>query len=172
MIMVGNQMRQIGYEISFAFLLAMSSIMMTSQAIADIAIQNPVARQSISLNGKWDTIVDPYENGYYNHRYEESDSGYFKNAKPNGPSDLVEYDFTTSPKLNVPGDWNTQDDKLFWYEGTIWYHRDVELTPDANQQYLLYFGAVNYKAIVYVNGIKAGIHEGGFTPFNLTSAHR
>ena len=30
---------------------------------------------------------------------------------------MVEYDFDTAPKLKVPGDRNSQDDKLFFYEG-------------------------------------------------------
>src|SRR5689334_23211126 len=110
-------------KIQSGLLLAALLAIVAQPALADMAIQNPDTRNQISLDGRWDTIVDPYENGFYNHRYEESDSGYFKNAKPKGPADLVEYDFATSPKLNVPGDWNTQDDKLFLYEGTIWYHR-------------------------------------------------
>ena len=67
-------------------------------------IQNSNARQSISLNGEWRVIVDPYENGFYNHRYEEKSDGYFKNAKPREPSELVEYDFSVSQTLDVPGD--------------------------------------------------------------------
>jgi beta-glucuronidase len=141
--------------------------LLSAHAYADLAIQNPPAFPSISLDGQWDRIVDPYENGYYNHRYEESDNGYFMNAKPSSPSDLVEYDFAKSPKLNVPGDWNTQDDTLFLYEGTIWYHCDVEVKLQPDLDYLLYFGAVNYRATVYVNGKKAGIHEGGFTAFQF-----
>jgi beta-glucuronidase len=138
-----------------------------TQAFADIAIQNPDSRNAIILDGRWDTIVDPYENGYYNHRYEESDKGYFKNAKPANPSDLVEYDFARSPKLNVPGDWNTQDEKLFLYEGTIWYHRDFDIGKKTDQKYVIYFGAVNYHATVYLNGKKVDVHEGGFTPFQF-----
>jgi beta-glucuronidase len=136
-------------------------------AHADLAIQNPQAFPSISLDGQWDRIVDPYENGYYNHRYEESPRGYFLNARPNNPSDLVEYDFDASPKLNVPGDWNTQEDRLFLYEGTVWYHRDVEVKLQPDLDYLLHFGAVNYRATIYVNGKKVGVHEGGFTPFQF-----
>jgi len=150
-----------------SLLLAFLSLLSAHTALAEVALQNPAARAGFDLDGKWDIIVDPYENGFYNHRYEESANGYFKNAKPSTPEDLVEYDFASSPKLNVPGDWNTQDDKLFWYEGTIWYHRDIQLTIDRSQQYFLYFGAVNYKAIVYVNGKKVGAHEGGFTPFQF-----
>jgi beta-glucuronidase len=140
---------------------------MANSATADLAIQNPDSRNSILLDGRWDTIVDPYENGYYNYRYEESDTGFFKNAKPATISDLIEYDFSNSPKLKVPGDWNTQDDKLFLYEGTLWYHRDFDIGKKSDQQYSVYFGAVNYNATVYLNGEKIGTHEGGFTPFQF-----
>ena len=143
------------------------SIFIVNNTQADFAIQNPDSHTAISLDGRWDTIIDPYENGFYNHRYEESENGYFKNAKPANPSDLVEYDFSRSPKLSVPGDWNTQDEKLFLYEGTIWYHRDFDIGKKLDQQYLVYFGAVNYYATVYINGKKIGEHEGGFTPFQF-----
>ncbi len=144
-----------------------NTLVMSATTLADIAIQNPDSRNAISLDGRWDTIVDPYENGFYNHRYEESDKGYFKNAKPANPGDLVEYDFARSPKLNVPGDWNTQDDQLFLYEGTVWYHRDFDIGKKTDNRYAIYFGAVNYHATVYLNGKKLGVHEGGFTPFQF-----
>ena len=91
--------------------------------------------------------------------------GYFINEKPKRPSDLVEYDFDACPTMRVPGDWNTQDEQLFLYEGTVWFKRDFDYTPREGQRALLYFGAVNYEAIVYVNGKKAGRHVGGFTSF-------
>jgi beta-glucuronidase len=130
-------------------------------------IQNSEARRTISLNGEWHVIVDPYENGYYYHRYEEKPDGYFKNAKVRDPSDLIEYDFSKSPSLKVPGDWNSQDDKLFWYEGTVWYQKDFAVRKQSGKRYVLYFDAVNYAAIVYVNGQKVGRHEGGFTAFQF-----
>jgi len=70
------------------------------------------SRHTIDLNGRWQYIIDPYENGYYDYRYQPSPNGYFKNAKPQSPSDLIEYDFDASPQLNVPGDWNSQDQRL------------------------------------------------------------
>ena len=33
----------------------------------------------------------------------------------------------------VPGDWNSQDDKLFWYEGTIWYRTRFDFAPARRQ---------------------------------------
>jgi len=148
------------------FFLSLTTLFVNG-AQADIAMQNPDSRNGILLDGRWDTIIDPYENGFYNHRYEESEKGYFKNAKPANSSDLVEYDFARSPKLSVPGDWNTQDEKLFLYEGTIWYHRDFDVGKKTDQVYAVHFGAVNYHATVYVNGKKIDTHEGGFTPFQF-----
>jgi beta-glucuronidase len=130
-------------------------------------IQNSQQRTNISLNGEWNRIIDPYENGYYNHRYQVNENGYFKNAKANSPADLVEYNFDAAPTLKVPGDWNTQEDELFLYEGTIWYHKRFSLDKKQDKHYFIHFGAVNYKAIVYVNGEKVGEHEGGFTPFQF-----
>jgi beta-glucuronidase len=130
-------------------------------------VQNPHARSGISLDGQWSRIVDPFENGYYNHRLEPHEDGYFSNRQQQQPSELIEYDFAASPKLDVPGDWNSQEKELFFYEGTIWYQRDFSLDKQPGRRYLLYFGAVNYQAIVYVNGIRVGEHEGGFTPFQF-----
>ena len=45
--------------------------------------------------------------------------------------------------------------------------RDFNYTRKSGHRAILYFGAVNYDAVVYVNGKKVGHHEGGFTPFNF-----
>ena len=130
-------------------------------------IANTEGRKTVSLDGQWQTIVDPYESGYYNYRYQPSDNGYFKNAKPKSKTDLIEYDFDSSATLNVPGDWNTQSDQLFFYEGTVWYKKSFEYVRKPNTRLFVYFGAANYFADVYLNGEKIGQHEGGFTPFNF-----
>ena len=129
------------------------------------APQSVYGRQYVSLNGEWNYIVDVQEQGYYDYRMNPTPWGFFRNAKPQRPSDLVEYDFDASPTMHVPGDWNTQDERLFFYEGTIWMKRDFQYQQQAGKRALLYFAAVNYEAIVYVNGKKVGRHVGGFTPF-------
>ena len=143
-------------------------------SLADPTMQNVYARKSYTLNGKWRTIVDPYENGYYNYRREAFDAtpnptqGYFLDRKPKDPSDLVEYDFDSSPVLDVPGDWNSQNDKLFYYEGSVWYRTKFDFAADpAGKRQFLHFGAANYQADVYLNGTKLGRHIGGFTPFEF-----
>jgi beta-glucuronidase len=134
-------------------------------------IQNVLSRPGMTLAGKWNVIVDPYENGYYDYRRQPFDAttpprgGYFLDRKPADRSDLVEYDFDTSPTLTVPGDWNSQEDRLFYYEGTVWYRRKFDYTPAADKRVFVHFGAANYQADVYLNGRKLGRHIGGFTPF-------
>src|SRR5205823_7901949 len=130
-------------------------------------IANTDGRKTISLDGQWRTIIDPYETGYYDYRYQPSADGYFKDTKPKTKSDLIEYDFDTSESLKVPGDWNTQEERLLFYEGTIWYKKAFDYQRKENTRLFVYFGAANYIADVYLNGQKLGRHEGGFTPFNF-----
>jgi beta-glucuronidase len=143
------------------------TISITVHAQSPGLIANTDGRKSVSLDGQWKTIIDPYESGYYDYRYQPSTSGYFKDAKPKTRSDLVEYDFDTSESLQVPGDWNTQQDRLLFYEGTIWYKKSFDYHLNPNTRLFVYFGAANYLADVYLNGQKLGRHEGGFTPFNF-----
>jgi len=137
------------------------------------AIQNIQARKIQSLNGKWNYIVDPYENGYYDYRHEPFDQsktgtgGYFDDKVQKDKSELIEYDFDHSPQMNVPGDWNSQSEKLELYEGNVWLRKKFDAKPEKGKRYFVYFAAVNYEAHVYLNGKKLGVHKGGFTPFQF-----
>ncbi|WP_297761203.1 glycoside hydrolase family 2 protein [uncultured Muriicola sp.] len=140
---------------------------------------NAYHRTTHSLNGNWKYIVDPYENGFYNYRLEafedQKDPGknaFFTNSKPSNKSELVEYDFDLSDSILVPGDWNTQKEKLFYYEGTVWYKKSFDYRKtDATNRVFVYFEASNYQTDVYFNGTKLGRHVGGFTPFNYEVTH-
>lgn len=50
----------------------------------------------------------------------------------------------------------------------LWYSRSFEV-PVAwkNKNVLLHFGAVDWKADIWVNDVKVGSHTGGFTPFSF-----
>jgi beta-glucuronidase len=70
--------------------------------------------------------------------------------------------------MNVPGDWNSQSEQLLYYEGSIWYKHSFEYEKSAPEnRVFIHFGAVNYRADVYLNGHKLGTHTGGFTPFSF-----
>jgi beta-glucuronidase len=122
-------------------------------------IQNIHSRKIENLDGQWHYQIDPYGTG---------ESGkYYLNRKPSSASDFVEYDFSASPTLEVPADWNSQDPRLLYYEGIIWYERDFNVQPNSAKRYFLHLGSVNYEAEVYLNGKKLGKHSGGFTPFEF-----
>jgi len=129
-------------------------------------------RKTMSLNGKWQYIMDPYETGFYNYRYKERNESdreaYWNSDIPDNKTDRKEHGYSDKYILTVPGDWNHQEPKFLYYEGTVWYKKafDFSKSNPSNRVYL-YFGAVNYRADVYLNGKKLGMHAGGFTPFNF-----
>lgn len=132
-------------------------------AVAEPAPSNLIAnisgRTTINLDGTWNSIMDPYETGLR--------MRFYQNAKARDKRDLAEYNFDTSEKLKVPGDWNTQRDTLLFYEGPVWYQRYFAYAKRPHTRVFLYFGAANYATRVWLNGQKVGEHTGGFTPFNF-----
>ena len=137
------------------------------------AVQDPGARMALNLDGKWNAIVDPYDTGYYNHRYQpynaaaDPTGGFFNDHAPADKSELVEYSFDRSPALTVPGDWNSQDPRLQLYEGAVWYRRKFDFAPKAGERVFLHVGAANYESEVYLNARMLGRHTGGFTPYDV-----
>ena len=53
-------------------------------------------------------------------------------------------------------------------ENVVWYHRSFDI-PAAweGRKVLLHFGAVDWKSEVWINDVKVGTHEGGYTPFSF-----
>jgi beta-galactosidase/beta-glucuronidase len=52
------------------------------------------------------------------------------------------------------------------YHPVVWYRLETAVaTPRAGERLLLHFGAVDYRATVWVDGLLVGRHEGGHTPF-------
>ena len=53
-------------------------------------------------------------------------------------------------------------------ENELWYQREFTVPSNwKNNRVLLHFGAVDWKADVWVNDIKVGHHTGGYTPFSF-----
>ena len=53
-------------------------------------------------------------------------------------------------------------------QNVVWYHRSFEVPADWNgKNVLLHFGAVDWRAEIFINDIKIGMHEGGYTPFSF-----
>ena len=134
---------------------------------APVVLTGADRRPALSLNGKWASIVDPYFSGLFSFHHQEKKNGWFLNQKAKaGDPFPIEYDFNKAPKLKVPGDWNTQRESLFFYEGPMWYERDFTYQPKEHTRIFLHVGAANYKSWFWVNGKKVCEHEGGYTAFN------
>jgi beta-glucuronidase len=134
---------------------------------APIVLTGADRRPATSLDGDWGAIIDPYFSGLFSFHHVEKTNGWFLNqkAKP-GDAFPIEYNFATAPKLKVPGDWNTQRESLFYYEGPVWYERDFTYQPKEHTRIFLHLGAANYRSWFWVNGQKVCEHEGGFTAIN------
>lgn len=142
----------------FAITFALSFLAMTGVRAQDL-IANVYGREMQSLNGKWDAVVDLYDQGRKNKIY--------LNRKPEGKTDFYEYAFENGLRLDVPSDWNSQTPELKYYEGTVWYARRFDAPRQDGRRLFLHFGAVSYRCRVYLNGEEIGSHEGGFTPFQI-----
>ena len=66
--------------------------------------------------------------------------------------------------------WNAQFDDLRDYFGVAWYKTTFEMPKGRTPHVLIRFGAVDYAAEIYVNGHRAGAHEGAYTPFSVDVA--
>ncbi|MEL7587854.1 MAG: sugar-binding domain-containing protein [Prolixibacteraceae bacterium] len=53
-------------------------------------------------------------------------------------------------------------------ENELWYQRSFTVPANwKNKQILLHFGAVDWRTEVFINNVKIGSHQGGYTPFSF-----
>ena len=109
-----------------------------------------VRERWLCLNGKWHFDFDDQNQGLK--------EKWFNDGKQLSKEINVPYAYQT-PASGI----NSQE-----YHEVVWYARDFEV-PDKwrEDRILLHFGAVDYEATVWVNGIVAGKHEGGYVPFSF-----
>lgn len=91
---------------------------------------------------------------------------------------LVAYDDSSWDKINLPHTWNVHDpsDEVSGYwRGIGWYRKHFGLSPDlSGKRLVLEFEGANQVSEVWVNGVRLGIHRGGYTGFewDITSVAR
>jgi beta-galactosidase/beta-glucuronidase len=106
--------------------------------------------QWLNLNGSWEFEFDD-DNAGLAGKWELGGRKFSRNI-------LVPYCFES--KLSGIGDTG--------YHRWVWYRRAFTVPPEwKGRRLLLHFGAVDYRATVWVNGREAGSHTGGFTPFTF-----
>ena len=121
------------------------------------------SRSKQTLNGTWHYIVDPMDNGLP----ESIFGGFPKNKIQKDGMELIEYNFEKAKQLQVPGAWNSQDEKLFFYRGSVWFYKKFTFTHKSNSLTHLYFGGGNFRTKVFLNGHSVGEFIGGYVPFNF-----
>ena len=59
-------------------------------------------------------------------------------------------------------------EKTVGKDSLLWYNRTFNIPKNRKgKRILLHFGAVDWRSDIYVNGLKAGSHEGGYDPFTI-----
>ncbi len=103
----------------------------------------------VTLNGEWDFAYDDADAGR-RERWHERD-------------DVFDRTITVpfAPESRLSGIGETGEHPY------LWYRRDFDIAaPSAGQRVILHFGAVDYVATVWVNGLLAASHTGGHVPFS------
>lgn len=107
------------------------------------------SRRAVSLDGMWKFQLDWEGNGRENGWYEGL-------PKPDLiPVPASFQDFYTEKEIRE-------------FTGDLWYETDFFLPEEwQGNEAAIRFGCATHRAEVYINGKKAGSHEGGFTPFSI-----
>ncbi|MDA8543845.1 hypothetical protein N9K79_01455, partial [Gammaproteobacteria bacterium] len=122
------------------------------------------SRQIINLNGEWSYIVDPMNNGLPESSFF---GGFPKNKTQITGMELIEYNFETAKKIQIPGAWNAADEKLLFYRGSVWLYKKFQYMPKEESLTHLYIEGSNFTTRVFINGLIVGKFEGGYVPFNF-----
>ena len=118
--------------------------------IPSLPLQSSDPGQRIELEYGWEILVDP--TGRVQREEARHQSGW--------------------RAARVGLSWNVQFDDLRDYMGAAWYRTSFDLPAFTDTRHvLLKFGAVDYFAEVFVNGLSMGTHEGGYTPFSFEITH-
>jgi len=122
------------------------------------------SRTITSLNGEWSYIIDPMDNGLP----EVSLFGGFpRNKTQKTGMELIEYNFEAASKIKIPGAWNAEDEKLFFYRGPVWLYKKFNYLPKTDFLTHLYIEGSNFTTKVFINGLIVGEFVGGYVPFNF-----
>ena len=108
-----------------------------------------VRRGWTNLNGEWEFEIDNGKSGI--------ERKFFERSTLDGK---ITVPFCPESELSGIGSKDFID--------CVWYRREFEIPEYAKgRQLILHFGAVDYHAIVYVNGALVGEHKGGYTGFSF-----
>jgi len=107
-----------------------------------------VRNQWMNLNGVWGFRIDDANIGLEKRWFDGLDF-----------ADRIMVPFSFESQRSGIGDRS--------FHPCVWYHRRFKIPEEwRGERVLLHFGAVDYRATVWVNGVVVCSHEGGHTPFH------
>lgn len=72
----------------------------------------------------------------------------------------------TPQVVNLPHTFNSDAYRVKnYYRGPVAYAKTIDISPEKGKRYILKFDAASSEATVRVNGVEAGRHQGGYSPF-------
>ncbi len=169
-----------GYCLPLSLLICLSLISRLPCAYADTPPnpsfphyhQKNTIRPRISLNGEW-KFCPAFAELQTNHEFLQKNSPEQKNyLKDEHDKNYgwIEQDFDDAVwwDITVPGSWNTQFEDLWSYEGHGWYRKTIAIPATWKKKRVVFCSeGANYRTVIYVNGNKVGVHEGGYTSFSF-----
>ena len=101
----------------------------------------------VNLNGQWDFEID------------RSDSGIDRGLVSRPLAGTITVPFAPESELSGVGETDFLE--------AVWYRRVITVPAEWDGlRSVLHFGAVDYDATVWANGVEVARHRGGFTPFS------
>ena len=112
----------------------------------------------MNLNGTWDFLFDFGNSGRDRELWKDENLTAAMKSSPMPTKITVPF----CPESRLSGIGYTD-----WISA-VWYRRTFRLEPEQTAgRVLLHFGAVDYHAVVWINGKKAGEHKGGYSSFRF-----
>jgi beta-galactosidase/beta-glucuronidase len=107
-------------------------------------------------------------NGEWAFAFDDEDAGLAQSWHRVSAEDLRSGSFPFDRRITVPFCYQSELSGIgdTSFHDAVWYARTFGLPPGTeNRRLLLHFGAVDYRASVWINGAQVASHEGGHTPF-------
>ena len=112
-------------------------------------------------------------NGEWSFAFDDSDTGLADGWQDVNPEDLQSGNSPFDRRITVPYCYQSKLSGIgeTAFHDVVWYARSFEYPSLGDERLLLHFGAVDYRATVWVNGTQVASHEGGHTPFSADVTH-
>jgi beta-glucuronidase len=147
--------------------------MLTAMAANGVTEEKPGSRLRVSLDGLW-KFYPAFDEISGNHQFMGKDFPEVNDAEEKHHGWMApDFDDGLWWDIPVPGSWNAAFDDLWSYEGHGWYRKTMAI-PEAwrGKRVLFHSDGANYRTVLYVNGVKVGAHEGGYTAFSFPIEER